>query len=129
MLAQLAATNPDAKAALLDQMRSDKISSGFWPGLTAPLSGDQFQVRDSVIDGSTNLITNNGLRTTHINFGNQNFISAPVTMTPEQINQQLALVDEMLAVASNPSAIKSLQEAKGALSQKLAQSTVASQGH
>jgi hypothetical protein len=128
MLAQLAATNPDARAALLEQTRSDKISAGFWPGLTAPLSGDQFQVKDSVIDGSTNLITNNGLRTTHINYGNQNFISAPVTMTPDQISQQIVLVDEMLAVASNPSAIKALQEAKGALSQKLAQSTVVSKG-
>ena len=128
MLAQLAATNPDARAALIEQTRSDKISAGYWPALTAPLSGDQFQVKDSVIDGSTNLITNHGLRTTHINYGNQNFISAPVTMTPEQISQQIALVDEMLAVASNPSAIKSLQEAKGTLSQKLAQSTVVSKG-
>jgi len=77
MLAQMASQYPDARAALLEQVRSDKISPNMWPYLTSPLSGDQFQVQDSVLDGATNMVKGSDLRTTHIAFGNQNFISAP----------------------------------------------------
>src|SRR5882724_669854 len=77
MLAELSSQYPDARAALLDQVRADKIPPNMWPYLTSPLAGDQFQVQDSVFEGAANLVKGSDLRSTHIAFGNQNFISAP----------------------------------------------------
>src|SRR5438093_321790 len=103
MLAQMSAQYPDARAALLEQVRQDKIPANLWPYLISPLAGDQFQVQDSVLEGTTNLVKGSDLRTTHIAFGNQNFISAPIaSLTSDQINQQVALMYGLLAVASNP---------------------------
>src|SRR5258708_30312165 len=126
MLAQMAAQYPDARAALLEQVRSDKIPPNMWPYLTSPLSGDQFQVQDSVLDGATNMVKGSDLRTTHIAFGNQNFISAPVAnLTPDQINQQTALIDELLSATSNPAAIRALQQSRALLSSRFVQSASA----
>src|SRR5204863_1527924 len=94
MLAQMSSSYPDARAALLDQVRSDKVSPSLWPYLISPLAGNQFQVRDSVFDGTSTLSNGSDFRTTHINSGNQNFVNAPpANFSAEQINHQMALLD------------------------------------
>jgi len=122
MLAQISSQYADARAALLEQVRSDKIPPNMWPYLTPPLAGDQFQVRDSTFGGITNMIQGSDLRTTHIAFGNQNFISAPVAnLTPEQISRQTALIDELLSATSNPAAIQALQQSRALLAKRVPQ--------
>jgi hypothetical protein len=119
MIAQMASQYPDARAALLEQVRSEKVAPNLWPYLTGPLAGEQFQVQDSVFDSPTSLVNGSDLKTTHIAFGNQNFISAPAAnFTPEQITQQMALIDELLAATSNPAALQALQQARSLLAKR-----------
>ncbi len=126
MLAELSSQYPDARAALLEQVRGDKIPPNMWPYLTSPLAGDQFQVQDSVFEGAANLVKGSDLRTTHIAFGNQNFISAPAAnLTSDQIDQQMKLIDELLAATSNPAAVQALQQSKASLSKRLPQTASA----
>jgi hypothetical protein len=119
MLAQIATQYPQAKQALLDQIRANGIPPNMWPYLTGPLAGDQFQVQDSV-DNNTKILNSPNLKTTHVAIGNQNFISAPPPdgMTADQINQQMALIDELLGATSNPAAINALQQSKQLLIQR-----------
>ena len=127
MLAQMSAQYPDARTALLDQVRSGKIAPNIWPYLISPLAGDQFQVQDSAFDGTANLAKGSELRTTHVNYGNQNFISAPMAnLTPDQIEQQMKLVDELMGATSDPAAIKALQQSKDQLSRRQQQIVKAS---
>ncbi len=120
MLAQVATQYPDARAALVQQVRSDSIAPRMWPYLVSPLAGDQLQVQDSVLAGAANVVPSSDVKTTHIAFGNQNFISAPNPsgLTSDQIAQQTALIDELLRVTSNPEAIKALQDAKALLARR-----------
>jgi hypothetical protein len=129
MLTQVALQYPAAHDALLDQVRSDKIPARLWPYLSSPLAGDQLQVQDSVLNGAANLAQGSDLKTTHIANGNQNFISAPVAgLTVDQINQQIALVDELLAVTSNPAAVNALQQSKATLTKRLPQTAAVGGG-
>jgi hypothetical protein len=56
------------------------------------------------------------LKTTHIQFGNQNYYSAPMLLSPEDVTQRLALIDELLAANSNPTAREALQRSRDSLS-------------
>ena len=119
MLAQMSAQYPEARAVLLDQVHSGKIAANIWPYLISPLAGDQFQVQDSAFDGTANLARGSEVRTTHISYGNQNVISAPdANLTPAQIDQQMKLVDELMAATSDPAALKALQQSKDQLSRR-----------
>ena len=59
-----------------------------------------------------------GLKTYHIENGNQNFYSTPVVVSAsaEQIAQRLALIDQLLAATSNSTVIQALQNARATLS-------------
>jgi len=50
----------------------------------------------------------------HIANGNQNFYSLPVS-ADGQLTQRIALIDQLLAVTSNPAAVVALQEARATL--------------
>ncbi len=130
MLAQVASQYPDARAALVEQVRSDKVPNWMWAYLTGPLAGDQFQVQDSVLNSSVDLARGTDLKTTHIASGNQNFISAPPAggMTQTQIDQQMKLLDDLLAVASNPAAVQALQQAKATLAKRTPQTAAVAPG-
>ena len=55
-----------------------------------------------------------GLKTYHINGGNQNFYSLP--LAPDaQIQDRVALIDQLLASTSNQTAISALQGARATL--------------
>jgi len=123
-LASLSVSNPEARDALLAQVAANRISPNIWPYLSQALTGDEVQVADSVFDRVLSRATGRELKTTHINFGNQNFYRMPTidTLTPDQISQQVALVDQFLEVAgSNPAAVQSLQQARAVLERRLTQ--------
>jgi len=117
MVTQAAPQYPEARAALVEMVRASRIAPSQWPYLTSLLAGDQFHYQDSAFDAS-NSRTPEGAA--HVLFGNQHFFTAPPEggLTPEQISQQTALIDELLALTPEPAAANALKEAKELLSKR-----------
>jgi hypothetical protein len=63
------------------------------------------------------------VRRTHISSGNQNFYAAPPLngLTVEQIQQQNALIDELLKVTTDQTGIQTLQRSRDLLERRLSQ--------
>jgi len=122
VLTQNALQFPDARAALLKQVRANNLSASTWAYLMPVLSGDQVQFMDSSF-GTPPPSDNSNVRSYHIASGNQNFYTAPPPggLSPDQISRQMAFVDELLGATSDPAAIRSLQTAKQVLNERTAQ--------
>ena len=121
VLAQLATTYPDARTALLQQVQANQIPPNYWPYLARPLSGDQAQVLDSVFNENLPVLAEASTGTAHIAYNNQNVLYAPAggQLTAEQVVQQLALVEELAAVTSDPNAQQVLERTRLLLNQRL----------
>jgi len=114
MLAQVAAQYPDASATLLQQAKTDQISDASWRKIAMGLAGDQYVIGEPPGGTGPNSDILPGLKTYHINGGNQNFYSLP--LAPDaQIQDRVALIDQLLASTSNPTAISVLQGARATL--------------
>jgi hypothetical protein len=112
----MAAEYPDAGAALLEQARHNQISDAVWRKIAAGLAGDQYQIgMPSELSALTPILP--GLKTYHIESGNQNFYSLPLaaTLPDDQRSQRLALIDQLLASASSPAAVEALKNAQALL--------------
>jgi hypothetical protein len=81
------------------------------------LAGDQYQIGTAPAD-SPNGGSIPGLKTYHIESGNQNFYSLPVG-PDAQINQRLDLITQLLSATSNPAAVAALQAARDNLTGKV----------
>ena len=110
MLAQVAAQYPEAGNALLEKARLNQISDSAWRKIASELTGEQYQV--GAPPPGTPL---SDLKQFHIEAGNQNFYSLK-TPPNEQASQDIALIDRLLAVTSNPAAVTALQGARSTLS-------------
>jgi hypothetical protein len=97
-LAQAAMQYPEARAALVDQARLNQIPESAWPTLAASLTGN------------------------YIQYGSQLFATTAPTIvwTPEQINQRIGIIDQLLAVTSNPGGQQALQKARAGLVSRFA---------
>jgi hypothetical protein len=112
MLAQMAAKDPAAKAALMAQVRANKIPYAAWTGIAAALGGESIEYGAPVITGAGGLAGPN-VRTYHITYGNQNYRTVPVTeWRPVAINEQLAIIDQLVATNLNLEALQFLQDAR-----------------
>lgn len=121
MLAEMAAQSPDARAALTDLVRQNQLSAYDWATITPSLGGNQFFFQNSAFSDNANLANPNDIRKTTVAAGNQSFLTAPLgAQTPALVNQQQALLDELLAVTTDPIAVQALQKSKAALRQRLA---------
>jgi hypothetical protein len=89
MLAQVAAANPDAAAALVDLARQGKISDSIWTKLASGLSGDQYGMIQ-LTDGRMDIPATLGTKVYYIAQGNQRFFSVPFRAigAMEQIDQR-----------------------------------------
>lgn len=114
MLAQTAAQYPDAGAALLEQAKANQISDSAWTKIVMGLAGDQYQIGENPPGTAGDPALTPGLKTFHIGSGNQNFYSLPLSANP-QLQQRLALVDQLIGATSNPFALSALQAARGSL--------------
>jgi hypothetical protein len=96
-LAQVALQYPDAAQGLVNLARQNQIPDIAWPTVIASLSGN------------------------YIQYGNQLFGStAPSTSwSPEEVDQRIALINQLLAATSNPAAHQSLQGALASVSSRL----------
>ena len=95
-LAQVAVQYPDAANALIEDARQNRIPDSAWPTVVASLAG------------------------TYIQYGNQVFGStAPaLTWSAAEIDQRIALINQMLAVTSSPVARQSLESALASLASR-----------
>ena len=116
-VAQMAPDNPALREFLVSQATGKQIPASYWPYLTGPLTGDQYFPVDSVITKYPTLQSLSDLKTTRIPYGNQNLYSLPgdLSLTPEAIQQRVALVEELLQSASDPAALQALQNARNTL--------------
>jgi hypothetical protein len=113
MLAQMSTQYPEAREALIDQARANKISPNMWPYLTALLAGDLYHYQDSAFDSPVRAVGQRS-NSAHVVMGNQYFYTAPAVevLTTEQINERMALIDELQMVASDPAALKALEQSR-----------------
>ncbi len=118
MLAQGATQYPDAAAALVEQARLNQISDTTWRQIGWVLGGDQYQFGSQFFNTNLPPASGPGVRTFHIESGNQNYYTVPAlaNMPADQLNARRALIDQLLAVTSNPVAQQSLQNARLLLS-------------
>ena len=96
-LAQVAVQYPDAARALVDAARANQIPDRAWPTVIASVAG------------------------TYIQYGHQIFgtTAPPLDWSNTEINQRIALIDQLLGVASNPVARQSLQDSRTSLAGRL----------
>lgn len=121
MLAQVASQYPDAGAALLEKAKADQIPDAAWRKIAMGLAGDQYVIGEPPGGNGPNSDVLPGLKTYHINGGNQNFYSLP--LTPDaQIQERIAMIDQLLGTTSNPTAISVLQSARASLTGMAAKS-------
>jgi len=117
LLAQMSAQHPEAGSALVEQARLNQISESAWRQIGLVLGGDQFQFGSQFFDNTLPVPSGPGVRTYHIEYGNQNFYTTPLgaSASADQIAQRRALIDQLLGVTSNPAALSALQAARNSL--------------
>jgi len=121
MLAQAAGQSEVARTALVDQAKRNTLSAYNWATLESILAGDQVRFQDSAYDNAQPVAGD--VRRTHISSGNQNFYTAPPLngFSAEQIQQQNALIDELLKVTTDQTGIQTLQRSRALLERRLGQ--------
>jgi len=118
LLAQASGQYPEAAATLVEQARLNQIPDTTWRQIGWALGGDQYQFGSQFVDGNLPPAMGSGVRTFHIEAGNQNYYTTPIlaSLSPDQINQRRALIDQLLAVTTSPVAVQGLQAARAMLS-------------
>ena len=118
MLAQVAGQQPEAASALVEQARQNQIPDRAWTKIVEGIAGDQYQMGKPPSDPASPGVPVSGLKTYHIESGNQNFYSLPFNLygSPEQAAQRLAVVDQLLSATQNPAAVEALKNARAVLS-------------
>ncbi len=120
MLAQLAPQNPDAASVLLDQLKNVQPSSRILDGhrFSSWWRADFLQ-RRWLLKHCRPPTDATGLKTWHMAEADQNFESVNVSAswTPQQIQNQLNLIDQI--VAANPGAVQALKPTQTALAARL----------
>ena len=114
ILAQFAAQYPEAGTALIDQARLNQIPDWAWRRIATGLTGDQYQLTNPLQNVEPSAMSKPGLKTYHIEKGNQNFFSTPFSEDPscEQLGQRLDLIDRLLAATSSSAATEALRSAR-----------------
>jgi hypothetical protein len=125
MLTQMSAQYPEAREALIEQARANKISPNMWPYLTPLLAGDLYHYQDSVFDS---LGKGKRSNSAHVVMGNQYFYTAPAVeiLAPDEINRRMAFITELEAVTTDPAALKALDQSRDLLASRQPQTVAVS---
>jgi hypothetical protein len=122
VLSQIADKYPEAQNALLAEASANAISDNLWRLLGRSLAGEQMQIgrplqQLSTPEGAPNQTGVQGVTTYDDGSSSQSYYSLPVAQTwsQDQINQRVALIDHMLAVNPNSTAMTYLQNARATL--------------
>jgi hypothetical protein len=121
VLAQVSAKYPDAKAVLVNMIRANAMPYSAWAGVQAALGGEVVEYGAPIL--TTGITPPNGqnVRTYHINYGHQNYRTFSVSPEwPEaQVKQQIAIIDQLIAVDANLETLQFLQDARLGLAARL----------
>jgi hypothetical protein len=115
MLAQVAPQYPQAREALIAQARGDQIPNTAWPSIASALGGEAVQFANNAFDANARWPNISGTKIYHLE-QNQNFASTPLKMSPEQAQENLRILDQLLAVTTNPAAVGPLNKTRASLS-------------
>ena len=122
VLSQITDKYPEAQNVLLAEASANVISDNLWRLLGRSLAGEQMQIgrplqQLSTPEGAPNRNGVQGVTTYDDGSSSQNYYSLPVAQSwsQDQINQRVALIDQMLAVNPNSTAISYLQNARATL--------------
>jgi hypothetical protein len=118
MLAQVFPQSPEARAVLLQQARSGAISEYAWRIMAPVLAGDQVGLLNSAFEDHQGLIGARGLRTTRTS-DNQSYFVLPSNLTPDQVAERTALIDELLVATADATAREVLEQSKNRLTTQL----------
>lgn len=127
MLAQVADRSADARSTLLALGRQNQMSIFTWQMVASALAGDQVGLLNSAFEDHQALSHSSGLRTVATS-DNQNFFALPGSLTPEQTNQRLALIDDLLAGSGDPQVRQLLQQSSTLLRNRLSLAPLAASG-
>jgi hypothetical protein len=113
-LAQLAAQYPEAGARLIDEANRKQIPDTLWPSIAESLAGARSMIGNLAEWGLT---PQSGDKTLHLAAGNQNILKRrnPGELNPEQRQQRITYIDQLLALNPGPIAVEHLQKAKTTL--------------
>jgi len=111
-LAQLAPENPDARNLFLEQVKKGNLPSGAWINAALAIAGEQFYIGTPPAGGVN-------YRSWNLRSGNQQFYSMMQPLTPEQIIQRLAFLDELKNLSNLPSATSAIENARRRLLERL----------
>ncbi len=120
LLAQMAGQYPDAAQALLNEIGGKGVPEAAWPGIAAALGGEQTFYGQGLFDTP---IPTNGTdpKGYHLANNNQNYrsLNTSVTWTPAQVQQHIAVIDQL--AAANPIAGQKLAPVRAVLVTRLNQ--------
>jgi hypothetical protein len=121
MLTQLAAEDSAARAALLALTVDNRIQPRLWPSLAPMLAGDRLHLESSVLDADQFVLPPARTTTSHLARSNENFYYAPPNgqLSAEQAQLQLDLLNELLAVVSEPEVIRIINESRAQVESRL----------
>lgn len=114
MLAQLAPTNPNAQSALLEQAKAGQVSN--WNEVAMALTGARLQFGQDLFADEKNPDPSKVTQTHHVVYGNQNFRTVAAEIPAAQLDQNRALIDQLMGLTTDAAAQEALQRAKEKLS-------------
>ncbi len=114
MLAQLAPTSPEAQSALLAQAKAGEVSN--WNEVALALTGARLQFGQDLFADEKNPDTSKITQTHHVVYGNQNFRTVFAELPQAQLDQNRALIDQLIGLTTDAAAQEALQRAKERLS-------------
>jgi len=117
MLAQLSAQYPDASSALLDMARQNQMPENAWPAIVAGLADTQFQFTRQLPQNTPPPGTSIQSGTSTPGGNPETFYGVPLRLSSPDANisQRLAVIDQLLAATSKPTAVAALQQARARL--------------
>lgn len=123
MLAQLAASNPMAQEALLNQIVQRQIPPELWPHLRDPLIGNAYYPAEGMITPYPTVESWSDIKITHIRVGNQNFYHLPTdeSWTADGLQARLAMVATLQGATQEPAAVQVLTQVQAQLQGRLNQ--------
>ena len=121
LLAQLSREFPDAQNALVEQVRQNRIPESAWPELALALQGYRLEYLQSVLPDANVSRTATISQTHGVSFGNQRFAttSTLASLTPAQVQQQVRIIDQLLAATAAPAGRQALEGARANLASRL----------
>jgi hypothetical protein len=109
-LADAAWDQPKAAEALVQQAREGRIPLSAWPAIAEALGGIQTHISDGALPDST-LAGVRKVRWVHLDLGNQNYYATQsLSMPPEELDKRISILDQFLALNTDPSVVSKLQE-------------------